>query len=532
MPPTETSQYAGDGKLMRNYGWVQNTSNLSTVRDTVELVSVDGMNHNALMRSIYSQRVTLGSIKKKWEWDARCRIKAICACGMAELNREKQGYCLTELGKELCNSYRSDSFYRRLRILSNEEKEIFRQGLLTNPPVIRVLSLLNDNRKKELGGMSKYDVGRQLGFVGDIGFTHYEAEFVARNEKSFHNAEGDADKWARTIISWLTQVGWVVSAGSQDIYGRSLPLFTTTYDVDRVLRYSARSTKKYIPQEMLCSDHHPFAGIIQQRRIAILQMLAGESSLPISEMLESMKRRGIDTDAETLAFDILNLRQAGIQISRERSYYRLSDNINLDTIPDQPDRPSQAVSGVEKQIEHYVAVYADSLPPRLVDNAIRYGLGGADSAAMFEATIGRLFSHMGYESQRLGQGQGRVADVIAKYRDAQYAKSYALIIDAKAYGKYNFPAGDIRKMKEYIKAHGEELLQDKIPRHAFAFVSMAFTMPDEKLKEIALDTAVSGTAIDVYSLLELGSMVAQRQISISAIYPTFTTNQQYICPQT
>ena len=39
--------YEGEGKLLTNYGWVQNTSNLSTVRDTVELVSEDGMNHNA-----------------------------------------------------------------------------------------------------------------------------------------------------------------------------------------------------------------------------------------------------------------------------------------------------------------------------------------------------------------------------------------------------------------------------------------------------------------------------------------------------
>jgi hypothetical protein len=39
MLKTKSSQYAGQGILMPNYGWVQNTSNLSTVRDTVELVS-------------------------------------------------------------------------------------------------------------------------------------------------------------------------------------------------------------------------------------------------------------------------------------------------------------------------------------------------------------------------------------------------------------------------------------------------------------------------------------------------------------
>ena len=136
---------------------------------------------------------------------------------------------------------------------------------------------------------------------------------------------------------------------------------------------------------------------------------------------------------------------------------------------------------------------------------------------------------MGYESQCLGQGHGRVADVIAKYRDNAYPKSYALIVDAKAYEKYTFPAGDVRKMKEYIKFHGEELMQDMIPNHAFAFISVSFNNPDEKLEEIAKETAVSGTAIDIYTFLELCSNVARRQISISGIYSAFTTNQQFVC---
>ena len=89
-------------------------------------------------------------------------------------------------------------------------------------------------------------------------------------------------------------------------------------------------------------------------------------------------------------------------------------------------------------------VYEDSLPSRLVDNLIRYGYDGTNSAALFEMTVEKLFSFMGYEAQCLGQGHGRVADVIAKYRDAFYAKSYGLIIDTKAYEKYNFPAGDVR----------------------------------------------------------------------------------------
>jgi arginine repressor len=515
---------------MRNYGWVQNTSNLSTIRDTIELVLEDGMNHNALMRAIYSFRAALGEIKKKWTWDARCRIKAICASGMVEIDRIKQGYHLTSLGKELCNAPKSDTYFRRMRILTHEEVEIFRRGLLTNPPVISVLNIINESKKRGVSGLSKYDVGSQLGFVGDVGFTHFEAEYVIQNGRRFNDAEGDADKWARTIISWLMQVGWVINSGSRDVYGESLALYTTTNEVDKVLQYAARSTVKYVPQEMLCSDHHPFAEIIQRRRVSILRILSQKSIVPIVEMVESMRALDIDTDEETLAFDIINLRQAGIQISKERSYYRLIDKIKLDIPTQEFSCVRRSVDGVEKQIEHFVTIYADSIPTRLVDNIIRYGYDGTKSAALFEMTIDKLFSFMGYESKCLGQGQGRVADIVAKYRDAQPPKLYAVIIDVKAYERYSFPAGDVRKMKEYISFHGNDLYQDRIPRHAFAFISMAFTNINEKLEEIANDTAVSGTAIDVYTLLELSSKVSQQQVSIAGLYPSFTTNRQFVLP--
>lgn len=531
MPTTDNGQYLGVGKLMANYGWVQNTSNLSTVRDTVELVSKNGMNHHALMRAIYTYRTDLGNIKKKWTWDARCRIKAICACGMVELDRNLQGYRLTALGKDLCTAPKSNELYRGKRILSEEEKALFRKGLLTNSPAIRVLNILNDSRKNGLGAMSKYDVGSKLGFVGDIGFSHFEAEFVARSGKNFNDAEGDADKWARTIISWLSQVGWVIKDSNADVLGKSLPLYTTAYEVDSVLQYAARSIVKYIPQEMLCSNHHPFAEVVQQRRVAILKILSQKPYMAISVLLAAVIALGIDTDEETLAFDILNLRQAGIQISKERSFYRLTDKIKLDIVLQQkPMTTQQKVAGVEKQIEHYVMVYEDSLPIRLVDNLIRYGYDGTNSAALFEMTVEKLFTFMGYEAQCLGQGHGRVADVIAKYRDDSfYAKSYGLIIDTKAYKKYTFPAGDVRKMKEYIFLHGKELMQDSIPRHAFAFISMAFSFPEKHLNEIASDTAVNGTAIDVFSLMEIGSKVAKKEVSIAELFSQFTTNKQFVC---
>ena len=416
---------------------------------------------------------------------------------MVELDRTIAGYKLSTLGEELKAAPSGTSFYRGKRMLSSEEIEIFRKGLLTNPPVIRVLTVLNDSRRNGNVPLSKYDVGSQLGFVGDIGFTHFEAEYVALMGKSFNDKEGDADKWARTIISWLLQVGWVISAEPIEIYGRQLPRYTTTFEVDRVLQYNAKSTTKYVPQEMLCSDHHAFPKVVQERRVSIIKELSNSATVKVDDLLSALSSAGIEIDAETLKFDLINLKQAGINIEKELSYYRLADKIKLDVIPEKAEQ-KEDLSDVEKKITHYVTAYADTLPARLIDNLIRFGYAGTESAAQFEAAVDKFFKLMGYESNCLGQGHGRVADVIAKYKTTPYPRSYGLIIDAKAYARYTFPAGDVRKMKEYIDLHGAELLSERIPNHAFAFISMDFVNPDDHLEEIATDTAVNGTAITVF----------------------------------
>ena len=110
------------------------------------------------------------------------------------------------------------------------------------------------------------------------------------------------------------------------------------------------------------------------------------------------------------------------------------------------------------------------------------------------------------------------------------AKSYGLIIDAKAYSKYNFNAPDVRKMKEYIQLHQQELMMEMIPKHAYAFVSMDFVPEENALNEISGDTAVNGTAIDVFTLLKLGAKTSKQEVRISDIYNSFTTNKRYVCP--
>ena len=355
------------------------------------------------MRAIRNYRIKNGMSLYKWTWDARCRCKAICATGMAVLDRRIDGYVLTDLGKELIKSPKSDKKQNGKRLLSDEEIEIFRKGLLTNPPVIRVLALLNESRKNGRGAMTKYDVGAELGFVGDIGFTHYDAEFVVASNKSFNDMEGDSDKWARTIISWLKQVDWVVDGERIDCCGRELQSYTTKTDVDRVLQYAAKSTVKYIPIEMLCSDHHPFTRLIQRRRAAILEILGEVSYIRKSDLVAMISSRGIEIDEQQVDFDIINLQQAGISIFKEQSYYRLVDKIILDKPIIVEKNEVERINEIEKQIEEKVTMYDGSIPSRIVADLIRYGYDGRKSSTLFEMTVNSMFKFLGYESEHLGR---------------------------------------------------------------------------------------------------------------------------------
>lgn len=127
-----------------------------------------------------------------------------------------------------------------------------------------------------------------------------------------------------------------------------------------------------------------------------------------------------------------------------------------------------------------------------------------------------------------------IDDIIIKtygnYKDSIMSKSYGLIIDAKAYSKYNFNAPDIRKMKEYINLHQKELMIEMIPHHAYAFISMDFIPEEKALNEISNDTGVDGTAIDVFGLLELGSKTSKQGVKISDIYNSFATNKRFVYP--
>lgn len=513
-------------KLMPNYGWVQNTSNLSTIRNTIDLVPETGITHSELIEKIKQFRVAQNDLPKRWTWDARCRINAIHATGLVMLDRHIQGYALTELGIKLKLCAKGSGKRRKLRILTDKEIKIFREGLLTNTPVIRVLTLLDISRKNSEEGLSKYDIGKELGFVGDVGFTHVDPYWVASAGYSFNDKEGDADKWARTILSWLVQVGWVSLNGTRQISDRRIQIYRSKEEVENVLRYDARRIFRHVPKEMLCSDHHPFPDLIQKRRSLLLKYLS-EQPRTQSDLVKKINYENIQFTNQDFEFELLNLKNAGFRITENGGYYKLIDKIILDLPPIIVKTPK--LEGIESLIEELIVKYENTLPIRLVDHLIRYGYDG-DKGGQFEGVVAEFFRNLGFDAEYLGQGRGRVTDVLVKYKHPSvYARSYGIIVDAKATSsEYYFPIADKRKMKEYITLHGPKLLSEMIQNHAFSFVSSKFIRDvAHHLAEISSETSINGSAITIEELLLLGHKIKQRELVIENLYPFFTTNQKF-----
>ena len=95
------------------------------------------------------------------DWSAEGYLRWAISCGLLEYIAATDTCRITPLGIELAQS--EDD--------SPEEKEALSKALLSYPPVIRILSLLENQDNQ-----TKFDLGSQLGFKGEMGFTSIPQE--------------------------------------------------------------------------------------------------------------------------------------------------------------------------------------------------------------------------------------------------------------------------------------------------------------------------------------------------------------------
>lgn len=253
----------------RTFGWIQNPSSTSKLRDILGLFVPGSDFHKYMVNeklpflasaklfnnpNLYLEFQKILRTNKPIAYDI---LKGKGACGESRANAKCSGLVQAALtgqqyknyivdGKEkrikkpYTDEWTADGFLRWAVSLgfldydySNDTCSITKLGIslvmsqtpgemnailgkafLSYPPVCRVLYLLLSQ-----GHLTKFEIGSQLGFTDEAGFTSFPQNiWVQAYEESNSDderktlrtdTEGSSDKYARMICGWLEAIGWV-----------------------------------------------------------------------------------------------------------------------------------------------------------------------------------------------------------------------------------------------------------------------------------------------------------------------------------
>lgn len=453
------------------------------------------------------------------DWATDNYLRFAVVLGFLSFSPETDSYQLTDLGKGF----------------AKETSPVSRNSMMLNSvkkyaPARRVINLLSNGKL-----LNKFEIGEQIGFIGEEGFTNvgsklfqslYETSNEADKKALLSNKEGSADKYARTICAWLKNLGLVCIDKSQkpQKYG----LTPQGYEFQRQMTISKHINCEFSSLSMTKGNR-----LYNCRRRSLLLYLVQESKITKSGSLVSLLKAkfSIDTSIEQIRDDISSLFRTGIDIKEENNVITLNSIIDNLIIPDiQYPESDDLVDKTKKYLQNVLKhVNHDLL--KLVD----FSVGGQSQSAWFELYTSKAFEAFCDNVHLLGGPYQ--PDVICQY------KSLGLIIDSKAYKK-GFSATRSQKdeMTRYINeadmrrdidnaTNWWELFDKKVTNFAFIYVSSSFSKEiSNQLVDISQRTTNlrKGSAIDAKNLLLLADKAQESNIDESI----FQTNSLIEIEQT
>ena len=417
------------------------------------------------------------------DWPADSFLRWAVSIGFLNYSREDDTCSISELGYEYAIS--ADG--------SNEEMLILTRAFLSYPPVCRILALLSDGNP-----MTKFEIGCQLGFVGEAGFTSIPQHLILQGlsmavspeerNKLLSDTEGTSDKYVRTICAWLKSVGWVSQVTKRVTenvgntkYSDSLPQsYQITLQGKRVLNYSTGSSKhkridKRVMWDML-STKPSDRNYLRNRRTYLIKYISS-AYRSIDEIIAYLQTKQMTEDKDTVSDDIQGLINIGININVSGNKYKIMDNIIGLEIP------AAAVSTLSAKSD--LSLMKDAIRSRLSHINHKYlvlidlGFDGNADREYELQTADLLTGELEFRGSRLGDA--RKPDVCV------YHDENGLIIDNKAYGKgYSLPIKQADEMLRYIEENQKRdtalnpnewwrVFDNAVTKFYFAFISGEFT---------------------------------------------------------
>jgi len=459
------------------------------------------------------------------DWSADGFLRWAHALGFVEYNYLEDAFKISQLGFD----------FSRAEDDSEGEREILINAVLSYPPAVRVLDLLSDGDH-----LTKFEIGKQLGFGGESGFTSLPQNILLQTLASTDDSteknkirsdwEGSSDKYARMISNWLTKLGLVSTIRKEfDVVvgGRTQSeyishAFKITMEGLKQLRRAKGTSKvkritKRVHWEMFATKKLDKV-YVRTRRAYILKTLESSSGMiTIEKLQQKLKEFGLEEDIETIKNDINGLISIGLNIEVSSRGYSLKDTLNDFVVP-----VIDVTNSTKSSIEETKAEMR-SLLRNIPHDYIELIEIAQDSKQnrLFEMKVMDLFiNEYGFTGSHLG---GSRKPDGAMYCNNSIAK-YGVIVDTKAYKDgYNIPISQADEMERYVRENIDrnesvnpnkwwEIFPEKVDDFFFLFVSGFFKGRfQDQLERISINTGVKGAAISVEHLL-LGAEYLKRGV--------------------
>ena len=482
------------------------------------------------------------TIKKPYtdDWTAEGFLRWAISCGLLEYVKDDDKCKITPLGEELANA--PDN--------SPAETEALTKALLSYPPVIRILSLLEAQDEQ-----TKFDLGSKLGFKGEMGFTsmpqdaylcdYCEATTAGERTNVRSNEEGDSDKYARGIASWCMQMGWIES-NQKDVtetyrrksYTAKLQTYSITRKGEKALIKARGNSSnprlaKVLMFEMLASNKVSSANYLRFVRACIIKALTS-SDKSTGQLKEALKGYELDVDDTAIKDHIEGLISIGLEITENAGKYRLLDKIECLEIPARTECVKDNVVDIKDRVRNKL-IHLDHKYLALIDLAYSDAASRAKKnadAREFEIQTADLFTkELSFNGQRLGDS--RKPDVIISYG------LDGTIVDNKSYKDgFNISRSCADEMSRYIN---ENNLRQKslnpnewwknfdstITAYTFLFITSYLKGQFEGQLEYVSNAngGIKGAAIGVESLLYLSEGIKAGRISHADFYSNFNNKE-------
>lgn len=478
-------------------------------------------------------------IKKPYtdDWSADGFLRWAVSLGFLDYNYADDTCSITESGVALV-----------MAKTAKEKNSILGQAYLSYPPVCRVLGLLASK-----GHMTKFEIGSQLGFTDEAGFTSfpqniwvqaYEESTDDEEKKTLRSdTEGSSDKYARMICGWLEAIGWVnkrpktvketfgsktytcVIASAFEITGIGIINYNKALGKSKSPR-----TPKFVYREMLASKASD-ANYLRMRRSLILEYLSNHTPRSVDEIKTFLDSKNIEEKWATIKDDMSGLINIGMDIEYDGEHYKLNDKIEK-LIPYQEKIAKDITDAVVvKDRARLRLQHIDHKYLTLID----YAFSGKDKCTDFEVyTIDLLVNELAFNGVHLGGT--RKPDGIF------YHDNNGVIIDNKAYSKgFTITRGMADEMTRYVQENNDRNPErnpnqwwlnfgDNVNHFNFVFISSLFKGEIEyMLNNIKQSTGIEGCVLTAENLLYYADSIKGGDMQKSAFMKQFGAGQEIVC---